>query len=249
MLILKSSKEIELMRESGKILYAVMQSLIKNVRPGITTQFLDEVAKKEVLKYNASCSFKGYEGYPAHICTSINEEIVHGIPSPDRVLKEGDIIGIDAGVIFKGYHSDMARTLPVGKISSEAKHLIDTGKKCFFDGISQFMEGNRLYDISSAIEKTARENGYAITKELTGHGIGKSLHEDPSIPNYKPAGFGVRLKVGMTLAIEPMINAGAAPVKWERNGWTVRTADRSLSTHYENTVALTDNGVIILTAP
>lgn len=249
MLILKSSREIQLMRESGKILYEVMQSLIENVRPGITTHFLDEVAKKEVLKYNASCSFKGYQGYPAHICTSINEEIVHGIPSRDRVLKEGDIIGIDAGVLYKGYNSDMARTIPVGKISDKAKRLIDTGKQCFFDGIAELKEGNRLYDISAAIEKTAKANGYAITRELTGHGIGKTMHEDPSIPNYKPAGFGVRLKTGMTLAIEPMINAGAAPVKWEKNGWTVRTADRSLSTHYENTVALTDNGVVILTAP
>lgn len=247
-MIIKSKDEIKMMRESGKILYEVMQVLKKHVKPGITTLFLDELAKKEVMKYNASCSFKNYNGYPGHICTSVNDEIVHGIPG-SRVLNEGDIIGIDAGVYYRGFHSDMARTFPVGKISKSAEDLIATAKQCFYSGFEQVKVGNRISDISIAIEKTAKAGGYGITKELVGHGIGRSLHEDPQVPNYKAPGFGPRLSVGMTIAIEPMINAGKSPVIFDDDDWTVRTRDGSYSAHYENTVALTEDGAIILTAP
>lgn len=248
MMIVKSLDEIALMRESGKVLYEVMQVLENAVRPGITTKHLDELAKKTAIKYNAICSFKDYNGYPAHICTSVNDEIVHGIPG-ERVLKDGDIISIDAGVIVKDFHSDMARTVPVGHVNARIMRLIDTAKQCFFDGIEQFKAGNRIGDISAAIEKTALNGGYGITKEMVGHGIGRSLHEDPQVPNYRTLAAGPRLCVGMTLAIEPMINDGKSPVYLEDNGWTVRTADGSYSAHYENTTALTDNGVVILTAP
>lgn len=248
MIILKSSNEIKKMRDSGRLAYDVMQKLTEAIKPDVTTMHLDELARKEIARHNASGSFKDYRGYPAYICASVNDEIVHGIPS-SRVLKEGDIIGIDLGVCYKGYHSDMARTIPVGQISPKAASLIELAKKCFFAGVSCFEEGRRLYEICAAIENTAASGGCTVPRELVGHGIGQSLHEEPDVPNFKPAGLGVRLKKGMTLAIEPMINAGKAMVSWDSNGWTARTADKSLSAHYENTVALTDDGTLILTAP
>ena len=237
------------MRESGKMAHALMEKLAAAVRPDITTEHLDHIAKTEIERHNAKGSFKDYRGYPAYICASINDEIVHGIPSAERVLKEGDIVGIDLGVCYNGYHADMARTIPVGKVSPQALDLIDLAKKCFFAGVGFFEEGRRLHEICAAIEQTARSHGCTVPRELVGHGIGQSLHEPPDVPNFKPAGWGVRLKKGMTLAIEPMINAGVAQVSWDSNGWTARTADGRLSVHYENTVALTDAGTLILTAP
>lgn len=249
MIILKSADEIKKMQESGRIAHEVMQKLAASVRPDVSTAYLDEIARKEIERHHAEGSFKDYRGYPAYICASVNDEIVHGIPSHSRILKEGDIVGIDLGIYYKGYHADMARTIPVGEISKDASGLIDLAKTCFEAGVQCFEEGRRLHEICAAIENTAKAKGCTVPRELVGHGIGQSLHEPPDVPNFKPNGWGVRLKKGMTLAIEPMINAGCASVLWDNNGWTARTADKALSAHYENTVALTDNGVLILTAP
>jgi methionyl aminopeptidase len=249
MIIIKSAEEIRKMKDSGRIAHEVMQKLINAVQPDTTTAQLDEIARKEIERHHAEGSFKDYRGYPAYICASVNDEIVHGIPSHSRVLREGDIIGIDLGVYYKGYHADMARTIPVGAISKEAQALIDVAKRCFEAGVKNFEEGRRLHEICAAIENTAKQAGCTVPRELVGHGIGQSLHEPPDVPNFKPGGWGVRLKKGMTLAIEPMINAGGPSVLWDNNGWTARTADKALSSHYENTVALTDNGTLILTCP
>lgn len=237
------------MRESGRMAHEVMQILLTAVKPDITTAHLDRIARKEIEKLNATASFKDYRGYPATICTSVNDEIVHGIPSPDVVLKEGDIVSIDLGVCYRNYHSDMARTVPVGAVGDDAKSLIALAEKCYFEGLKYFEEGRRLHEICSAVESTAKAAGCTVPRELVGHGIGQSLHEPPDVPNFKPNGWGVRLRTGMTLCIEPMINAGVAAVAWDSNGWTARTLDHSLSSHYENTAALTDNGPLILTAP
>lgn len=249
MIILKSPEEIKKMQESGRMAYEVMQKLTQAVKPGIATLELDEIAKKEIQKFGATGSFKDYRGYPAHICTSVNDEIVHGIPSGSIVLKEGDIVGIDLGVCYRSYHADMARTVPVGKVEKGALDLIELAKRCFFEGLKYFEEGRRLHEICGAIELTAKEQGCSVPKELVGHGIGRSLHEPPDVPNFRPGGWGVRMRSGMTLAIEPMINAGVAAVSWDANGWTARTADGALSAHYENTAALTPEGAVILTAP
>ena len=244
---IKSSREIELMTEAGRILEIVHDELEKALCPGMTTLDIDRLGEKLIRSYGCIPSFLNYNGYPASICVSVNDEVVHGIPSDKRVLKEGDIVSLDAGVIYKGYHSDAARTYAVGEISKEAEDLIRVTRESFFEGIKYAKEGNYLFDISNAIGKYARERGYGVVRDLCGHGIGSQLHEAPEIPNFEMTRRGVRLRKGMTLAIEPMINIGTHAVEWLGDDWTVVTADGSLSAHYENTVLITEGEPILLT--
>lgn len=242
----KSAREIELMTEAGRILGIVHDELAKALRPGMTTKAIDKLGEEIIRSYGCIPSFLNYEGYPASICVSVNEEVVHGIPSEHRFLRDGDIVSLDAGVIYKGYHSDAARTHGVGEISEEAKKLIQATRESFFEGIKEAREGNHLFDISGAIGRYAESRGYGVVRDLCGHGIGTALHEAPEIPNYEMNRKGVKLKAGMTLAIEPMINIGTWKVDWMPDEWTVVTKDRSLSAHYENTVLITDKEPIIL---
>ncbi len=242
----KSAREIELMTEAGRILGIVHDELAKALRPGMTTKAIDRLGEEIIRSYGCIPSFLNYEGYPASICVSVNEEVVHGIPGEHRFLREGDIVSLDAGVIYKGYHSDAARTHGVGEISEEAKKLIQVTRESFFEGIKEAREGNHLFDISGAIGRYAESRGYGVVRDLCGHGIGTALHEAPEIPNYEMNRKGVKLKAGMTLAIEPMINIGTWKVDWMPDEWTVVTKDRSLSAHYENTVLITDKEPIIL---
>ncbi len=243
---IKSQREIELMREAGKILGKVHNELAKEIKPGMTTLKIDQIGEEMIRSYGCIPSFKGYGGYPASICVSVNEEVVHGIPSKKRVIKEGDIVSLDAGVIYKGYHSDAARTIPVGEISREARQLIEVTKQSFFEGIKFAKEGCHLHDISNAIAAYNESFGYGVVRDLVGHGIGTSLHEDPQIPNFAQPRRGIKLYEGMTLAIEPMVAAGGWAVKFLDDDWTVVTADKSLAAHYENTVLVTKNGPEIL---
>ena len=244
---IKSAREIELMTEAGRILEIVHNELEKALRPGMSTMDIDRLGEEIIRSYGCVPSFLGYNDYPASICVSVNNEIVHGIPSAKRIIKEGDIVSLDAGVIYKGYHSDAARTHAVGEISKEARDLIRVTEECFFEGIKFAKEGNYLFDISAAIGRHAEKHGYGVVRELCGHGIGTALHEKPDIPNYEMNRRGVKLRSGMTLAIEPMINIGTHAVKWLDDEWTVVTADGSLSAHYENTVLITENEPILLT--
>lgn len=244
---IKSEREIALMRESCRRLAIVHKELEESLRPGMTTLDIDTLGEKIIRQLGCVPNFKNYNGYPASICVSVNDEVVHGIPSKSRVIREGDIVSLDAGLIYKGYHSDAARTHGVGQISPEAQKLIDVTRESFFAGIKLAKAGNHLYDISNAIDAYVRPYGYGIVRELTGHGIGTSLHEDPVIPNYAQRKRGVKLQPGMTLAIEPMINMGTADVAWLDDDWTVVTMDGSLSAHYENTVLITDGDPEILT--
>lgn len=243
---IKSNREIELMREAGKILSTVHDELEKAIRPGISTKDIDRLGEEIIRSYDCIPSFLNYNGYPASICVSVNDEVVHGIPSKKRILREGDIVSLDAGVIYKGYHSDAARTHAVGEISSEAQRLIDVTRQSFFEGIKYAKVGCHLYDISKAVQKYVEENGFSVVRDLVGHGIGTQLHEEPQIPNFKQIGRGLRLQPGMTLAIEPMVNAGAYDVWWLEDDWTVVTQDSSLSAHYENTVLITEGEPEIL---
>lgn len=244
---IKTQREIELMREAGRLLSIVHDELGEFVRPGVTTAQIDELAEKTIRSMGCIPNFLHYQGYPASVCVSVNEEVVHGIPSKNRVLKDGDIVSLDAGLIYRGYHSDAARTHAVGDVSEEAKKLIDITKQSFFEGIKKAKAGNHLYDISNAIDDYVTPFGYGIVRDLVGHGIGTHLHEDPQIPNFRQKLRGVRLQPGMTLAIEPMINIGTPNVKWLKDGWTVVSRDGSLSAHYENTVLITDGEPEILT--
>ena len=239
MVTIKSEREIELMREAGKILAKVHEELGKVVRPGISTKEIDRICEEMIRSYGCIPSFLGYEGYPASVCISINDEVVHGIPSKHRYLNEGDIVSLDTGVIWKGYQSDAARTIAIGEISKEAQQLIDVTKQSFFEGIKFAKEGNHLYDISAAIGDYAEKFGYGVVRELVGHGIGTEMHEDPQIPNFRQRRRGLKLQAGMTLAIEPMINMGRPDVAWMDDDWTVVTDDGSLSAHYENTILVT----------
>ena len=244
---IKSAREIELMREAGKRLAHVHQELEAMIAPGISTWEID--AKGEKLIRDCGCipNFLHYNGYPASICVSVNDEVVHGIPRKDRYLKEGDIVSLDAGLIYKGYHSDAARTYGVGKISPEAQKLIDVTRESFFKGIEFAKAGHHLHEISAAIGNYAESFGYGVVRDMVGHGIGTALHEDPQIPNFAQKRRGIRLVPGMTLAIEPMIDAGTWEVEWLDDDWTVVTADGSLAAHYENTVLITDGEPEILT--
>lgn len=243
----KSQREIELMRESCRLLQIVHDELGKSIAPGITTYDINKLGENIIRDFGCIPNFKNYNGYPAAICVSVNDEVVHGIPSKKRHLKEGDIVSLDAGLIYKGYHSDAARTYAVGNVSPEAERLIEVTKQCFFEGIKYAREGCHLHEISAAIGEYAESFGYGVVRDLVGHGIGTSLHEDPQIPNFKQPNRGIRLQAGMTLAIEPMINAGGYQVRWLDDGWTVVTKDGSLSAHYENTVLITDGEPEILT--
>jgi methionyl aminopeptidase len=246
MIVSKSKTELELMREAGKIVALTHRELAENIRPGITTKELDSLAEDFIRKHGAVPSFKGYHGYPASICTSVNEELVHGIPGP-RILKDGDIISIDIGAHIYGFHGDSAWTYPVGHISEKAVQLLRVTEESLYKGIEQVREGNRLSDIGHAIQNYVEAAGFSVVRDYVGHGIGRQMHEDPQIPNYGPPGRGPRLKVGMTLAIEPMVNAATYHCRTLADNWTVVTADGNLSAHFEHTVALTEDGPEILT--
>lgn len=244
---IKSAKEIELMREAGRLLEIVHDELGKAVKPGISTWEIDHLGEQIIRSFGCTPNFLHYNGYPASICVSVNDEVVHGIPHKDHILKEGDIVSLDAGLIYKGMHSDAARTHAVGEISKEAQKLMDVTKESFFKGIEFAKAGNHLHDISNAIGAYAESFGYGVVRDLVGHGIGHALHEDPQIPNFHQKRRGIRLVPGMTLAIEPMINAGRYDVEWLDDDWTVVTEDGSLSAHYENTVLITEGEPEILT--
>ena len=244
---IKSAREIELMREAGRILAEVHEELGAFIRPGISTLDIDMLGEKLIRGYGCIPNFLNYQGYPASICVSVNNEVVHGIPNDSHILKDGDIVSLDAGLIYKVYHSDAARTHGVGTISEDAKNLIAVTRQSFFEGIKQAREGNHLYDISAAIDDYVSQFGYGIVHDLVGHGIGTSLHEDPQIPNFAQHRRGLKLQAGMTLAIEPMINIGRPDVAWLDDDWTVVTEDGSLSAHYENTILITDGEPEILT--
>ena len=239
---IKSPREIELMRKAGEILAATHEELRKALKPGMSTLDIDRLGEKIIRSYGCIPSFKNYNGYPASICVSINDEVVHGIPNRRRILKEGDIVSLDAGVIYNGYHSDAARTWAVGEISPEAQKLIDVTKQSFFEGIKFAKAGNHLNDISAAIQSYAESFGYGVVRDLVGHGIGTHLHEDHQIPNFAQRRRGMKLYAGMTFAIEPMINMGTGDVDWLDDDWTVVSADNSLSAHYENTILITPDG-------
>lgn len=243
---IKSEREIELMAEAGKILERVHNELEKALHPGMSTKDIDTLGEEIIRSYGCIPSFLNYNGYPASICVSVNQEVVHGIPDKHRIIHEGDIVSLDAGLIYKGYHSDAARTHAVGEVSEEAKKLIQVTKECFFEGIKYAKAGNHLFDISGAIGRYAEERGYGVVRDLCGHGIGTALHEAPEIPNYEVGRKGVKLRLGMTLAIEPMINIGTYEVDWLDDDWTVVTRDGSLSAHYENTILITEGEPRIL---
>lgn len=243
---IKSAREIELMKEAGKILAQTHDELEKFIQPGISTLDIDRKGEEIIRSFGCIPSFLNYNGYPASICVSVNDEVVHGIPNKHHIIKEGDIVSLDAGVIYKGYHSDAARTYGVGEISPEAAKLIEVTKQSFFEGIKYAKAGNHLYDISNAIDAYVRPFGYGIVKDLVGHGIGSHLHEDPEIPNFRQKRRGIKLQPGMTLAVEPMINMGRCDVEWLDDDWTVVTEDGSLSAHYENTILITDDEPVIL---
>ena len=249
MIILKSAEELRLMRDAGRIAATARAIGGEHCKEGVTTAQIDAVIRKTITSMGAKPSFLNLYGFPASACISVNEEVIHGIPS-DRVLKNGDIVKIDVGAFYKGYHGDCAATFAVGEISEEAKKLIEVTRQSFFEGLQAAeREGARLGDIGNAIQTYVESFGYSVVRDFVGHGIGKKVHEDPEVPNYGRAGRGIRLCSGMTLAIEPMINAGAYPVHTLSNEWTVVTADGKLSSHFENTIALTDNGAVILTDP
>lgn len=244
---IKSPREIELMTEAGRILALVHEELEKALRPGMTTLDIDKLGEEIIRSYGCIPSFLGYNGYPASICVSLNDEVVHGIPNAGRIIHEGDVVSLDAGVIYKGYHSDAARTHIVGEGTKEAKDLVRVTEESFFEGIKYAREGNHLGDISAAIGNYARARGYGVVRDLCGHGIGTNLHEAPEITNFDTGRRGLRLKAGMTLAIEPMINAGTWQVRWLDDDWTVVTKDGRLSAHYENTVLITGGEPKLLT--
>lgn len=246
MIISKSKAELEIMREAGRIVALTHQELAKWIRPGVSTKELDDVADRFIRSMSAIPSFKGYGGFSGSICTSVNQELVHGIPG-NRVLQDGDIISVDIGAEYKGFHGDSAWTYAVGTISDEAKRLMDVTEQSLYKGLEQALPGARLSDISHAIQVYVEAAGFSIVREYVGHGIGRNLHEDPQIPNYGQPGRGVRLKPGMVLAIEPMVNAGQRYVRTLDDNWTVVTVDNSICAHYEHTIAITEDGYDILT--
>ncbi|MBT2689942.1 type I methionyl aminopeptidase [Bacillus sp. ISL-47] len=246
MIICKTPREIEIMREAGRIVALTHQELKKHIEPGITTLELDEIADKFIRKHDAIPSFKGYNGFRGSICASVNDELVHGIPG-ERVLNNGDIISIDIGAKYNGYHGDSAWTYAVGKIDEEAQRLMDVTEESLYKGLAEAKPGERLSNISHAIQTYAESNGFSIVREYVGHGVGQDLHEDPQIPHYGPPNRGPRLKPGMVLAIEPMVNAGSRYVKTLADNWTVVTVDGKMCAHFEHTIAITESGYEILT--
>ena len=247
MIHLKNSAQIAAMKVAGRITGEALLVARDMVRPGVSTKEIDTAIRHYIEKCGATPAFLGYGGFPASACISINDEVIHGIPSKDRILQEGDIVKIDTGATYQGYVGDSARTIPVGRVSEEAQRLIQVTRDSFFAGIEALKAGNRLGDVGSAIDTLVRNNGFSTVKRYVGHGIGTDMHESPDVPNFGTPGRGIRLSQGMTLAIEPMVNVGTCEVKEMPDGWTVKTLDGKLSAHYENTVALTANGVLILT--
>lgn len=247
MITLKTDAEIALMRESGRLTKNVLDLIGKSIREGMTTKDLDRIAYDYITSCGATPSFLGYNGFPASICSSIDEAVVHGIPSDDVVIKNGQIVSIDVGVIYNGWQGDAARTFMVGEVSEEKKKLVKVTEECFFKAVERLRDGTPLGDIGYAVQTHAEANGFSVVRALVGHGIGREMHEDPSVPNFGKKGTGIRLKKGMCLAIEPMINAGTYQVDFLSDGWSVLTRDRRPSAHYENTVAITEDGVEILT--
>lgn len=246
MIPIKNDRELEAMRRSNRLVAQVREELAAFIQPGLTTLALDDFARERIESRGATCAFKGYRGYPGHICVSVNEEVVHGVPGP-RVIQWGDIVSIDVGVFFEGFVGDTAITVEVGETSPENRRLMEVTQKALAEGIAQAVEGHRLGDVSHAIERTAQKAGFAVVREFVGHGIGREMHEDPQIPNFGKAGRGPKLKAGMTLAIEPMINRGGAHIIVDDDGWTVRTADGLPSAHFEHTVAVGKQQAEILT--
>jgi len=247
MIFLKTPAEIEIMRENGRLLVQILQKLCEEIRPGRSTQFYDRLAEEMMNEAGARPSFKGYRGYPATINASFNEEVVHGIPSRQRKLQQGDLFSIDVGLEREGMHVDMATTVPVGEVSDEARQLLRVGERSLWHGIKQVRIGNRLSDISHAIGTFVEAEGFYVVKEYVGHGIGRALHEDPQIPNFGPPGHGVRLRPGMAFAIEPMVKVDPLPTKVREDQWTVVTGSGGLSVHFEHTVVLTESGSVVVT--
>jgi methionyl aminopeptidase len=242
----RSAEELELMRVAGRLVAECFTLAAGLIRPGVNTAEIDRAVADFVQSRKARCAFKGYRGYPAHVCTSVNDEVVHGIPGR-RVLREGDILSLDVGVAYEGYCGDGARTFPVGEITPEAQRLLTATEDALYRGLAEAREGQPLSNISHAIQRRVEQDGFSVVRELVGHGIGRHMHEDPQVPNYGPPGHGPRLRAGMTIAVEPMVNAGRPEVNTLADGWTVVTRDGSLSAHYEHTVVITENGVEILT--
>ena len=247
MIQLKNPDQIKIMKEAGRITGEALLVARDHVRPGISTYELDRLVREHIEKAGAKPSFLGYGGFPGSACISINVEVIHGIPSKKRFLEEGDIVKVDVGAFYKGFHGDSARTIPVGRVSDEAMKLIEVTRASFFAGIDQLKVGNRLGDVGAAIDGLVVANGFSTVKRYIGHGIGHELHESPDVPNYGTPGRGTRLCAGLVIAIEPMVNVGTETVRELPDGWTVKTADGALSAHYENTVALTGDGIINLT--
>ncbi|NLJ56294.1 MAG: type I methionyl aminopeptidase [Firmicutes bacterium] len=247
MINIKSQQEIEIMRQAGRVVAETLQEMARVVKPGLTTLQLDTIARRCIEKFEAQPAFLGYQGFPATICASLNEEVVHGIPG-SRLLKEGDIISIDVGARLKGYYADAAATFPVGKISSQAENLLEVTRNSLYRGIEKAVPGNRLYDISAAVQACAEAAGFSVVRTYVGHGIGSELHEEPQVPNFGSPGRGPLLEPGMVLAIEPMVNTGGWEVETKKDQWTVVTKDGSLSAHFEHTVAILQDGPEILTS-
>ena len=248
MIVIKNSEQLKLMRLAGRITAEALMVAEEAIRPGMSTKELDTKIQRYIEKCGATPTFLGYNGFPGSACISLNEEVIHGIPSDKIIIREGDIVKVDVGARFRGYNGDSARTFAVGKVSDEALRLISVTEQSFYEAIKFARAGNRIGDIGHAVEDFVISNGFSVVKEYTGHGVGAELHEEPEVPNYGRAGRGARLYPGMTLAIEPMVNAGGEKVKVRRDGWTVVTADGKLSAHYENSIAITESDPIILTA-
>jgi methionyl aminopeptidase len=247
MIYIKSDDELELMRKAGRIAALAREAAAECIKPGVTTHSIDSTVKRVIKSHGAIPSFLGYAGFPASACISINDEVIHGIPNKNRILRAGDIVSIDLGACINGYTGDNAATFACGDISAEAKRLIETTEQSLYEGIKKAVSGSRLGDVGSAIQSYCEERGYGVVREYTGHGIGSALHEDPAVPNYGTPGRGIRLVPGMTIAIEPMINEGKASVKTLSDGWTVKTTDGKLSAHFEHTIAITSSGPLIMT--
>ena len=247
MIVIKNSEQLKLMKEAGRITGEALLVAEDAIREGMSTKELDTVIRNYIEKCGAKPSFLGYGGFPGSACISINDEVIHGIPSPKRIIKAGDIVKVDVGALYRGYNGDAARTFAVGSVSEEAKRLIEATKESFYKGAALALAGNRIGDIGYAVQSCVEGHGFSVVREYIGHGVGAKLHEEPDVPNYGTSGRGPRLYAGMTIAIEPMVNAGVEKVKVLGDGWTVVTADGSLSAHYENTVAVTEDGPVLLT--
>ena len=246
-IILKTAEQIRLMKEAGRITGEAILKARDVIRPGVSTWEVDRVIHDYIVKCGAKPSFLGYAGFPGSACVSVNSEVIHGIPSRKRILEEGDLVKVDVGALYRGYHGDSAKTFAVGRVSPEAERLIERTRECFYRGVAKAVAGTRIGDVGHAVQTCAEEAGFSVVREYVGHGVGSHLHEEPNVPNYGTEGRGCRLYAGMTIAIEPMVNAGGAGVRVLPDGWTVVTSDGGLSAHYEHTVAVTDDGPVLLT--